>query len=140
LQELFADTCYLIAIQRPKDSLHRRAVELSDKLFPQWKIVTSDLVIIETLNYFCGHGALTRESVFVLLSEFRRDSGIEVVKFSDELFGRAGKLYSQAQDKSWSFTDCSSFAIMHERGIHDALTYDHHFQQAGFRALLREDK
>jgi predicted nucleic acid-binding protein len=28
---------------------------------------------------------------------------------------------------------------MEERGIRDALTADEHFQQAGFRALLRED-
>jgi hypothetical protein len=37
-------------------------------------------------------------------------------------------------------TDCISFVVMQERGIVEALTTDHHFQQAGFRALLRELK
>ncbi len=37
-------------------------------------------------------------------------------------------------------TDCLSFVIMQERGIAEALTTDHHFQQAGFRAILREFK
>ena len=35
-------------------------------------------------------------------------------------------------------TDCISFVVMEERGITDALAYDQHFVQAGFRALLRE--
>ena len=35
-------------------------------------------------------------------------------------------------------TDCVSFVVMHERGLIEALTMDQHFQQAGFRALLRE--
>lgn len=34
-------------------------------------------------------------------------------------------------------TDCSSFLIMERYGIDSALTYDWHFEQAGFKALLR---
>jgi predicted nucleic acid-binding protein len=34
-------------------------------------------------------------------------------------------------------TDCSSFLIMWQYGIDAALTYDKHFEQAGFDALLR---
>ena len=40
-------------------------------------------------------------------------------------------------DKEWGLTDCVGFAIMQERGISDAATTDEHFQQAGFRALMR---
>jgi predicted nucleic acid-binding protein len=40
-------------------------------------------------------------------------------------------------DKSWSLTDCASFLIMEAMGIREALTYDNHFLQAGFTALLR---
>jgi predicted nucleic acid-binding protein len=35
--------------------------------------------------------------------------------------------------------DCVSFVVMEERGMMDALTADEHFEQAGFRALLRAD-
>jgi uncharacterized protein len=42
-------------------------------------------------------------------------------------------------DKSWSLTDCISFAVMNDRGITRAMAYDHHFEQAGFEALLRRD-
>lgn len=39
-------------------------------------------------------------------------------------------------EKGWSLTDCTSFHIMAERGLIDALTADEHFAQAGFRPLL----
>ena len=40
--------------------------------------------------------------------------------------------------KSGDSQNCVSFLVMQDRGLTDALTTDEHFQQAGFRALLRE--
>ena len=45
-------------------------------------------------------------------------------------------LFGSRPDKSWSLTDCISFAVMEAHGISDVLTCDHHFAQAGFRVLL----
>lgn len=59
---------------------------------------------------------------------------------SSEQFDAALDLYSQRHDKTWGLTDCVSFCIMSERGIQEALAYDHHFEQAGFRPLLRTKK
>jgi predicted nucleic acid-binding protein len=33
--------------------------------------------------------------------------------------------------------DCVSFVLMEQRGAADALTTDHHFEQAGFVRLLK---
>jgi predicted nucleic acid-binding protein len=62
---------------------------------------------------------------------------MEVVPITSQLFANAFQLYAQRQDKAWSHTDCSSFCIMQELGIIEALTYDKHFEQVGFVALLR---
>ncbi len=48
------------------------------------------------------------------------------------------RLYGERLDKDWSLTDCMSFAVMKRAGLSEALTADHHFLQAGFRALLLE--
>jgi uncharacterized protein len=40
-------------------------------------------------------------------------------------------------DKAWSLVDCSSFAIMQQQNMSQALTNDHHFEQAGFIRLLK---
>jgi predicted nucleic acid-binding protein len=45
--------------------------------------------------------------------------------------------YAQRLDKEWSLTDCITFAVMAREGLTDALTGDHHFEQAGFVALLK---
>jgi predicted nucleic acid-binding protein len=41
-------------------------------------------------------------------------------------------------DKGYSLTDCASMLIMRQKEIQDILTYDKHFLQEGFNALLRE--
>lgn len=51
-------------------------------------------------------------------------------------FERARAMYCSRLDKGWSLTDCSSFQIMEAKGITEALAADHHFEQAGYRALL----
>jgi predicted nucleic acid-binding protein len=63
---------------------------------------------------------------------------VEIVPLSAPLLQRAVTLYAERPDKEWGLTDCTSFIVMEERGIRDALTADEHFRQAGFRPLLRE--
>jgi hypothetical protein len=53
------------------------------------------------------------------------------------MLDRGLTLFSRRPDKEWSLTDCTSFVVMQQERLTDALTTDHHFEQAGFRALLR---
>jgi predicted nucleic acid-binding protein len=46
---------------------------------------------------------------------------------------RAEEIYSRYRDKSWSFTDCVSFAFMEERGLEDVFAFDENFSQFGLR-------
>jgi predicted nucleic acid-binding protein len=52
-------------------------------------------------------------------------------------FEGALRRFEERIDKNWSLTDCASFLIMEAEGIEGALTYDQHFVQAGFQALMR---
>lgn len=62
---------------------------------------------------------------------------VEVVPQSRESFNRALALYKARPDKRFSLADCRCFDVMRQEGITEALTYDHHFVQEGFTALLR---
>ncbi len=48
-----------------------------------------------------------------------------------------GLKFFNSHPKNWSLTDCISFVVMQEHGIHEALTADHHFEQVGFQVLLK---
>ena len=56
---------------------------------------------------------------------------------TDALFQNALELYDQRLDQAWSHTDCTSFQIMQQQNILEAIAYDKHFEQSGFIALLR---
>jgi hypothetical protein len=73
------------------------------------------------------------------LNALEIDPLVEVIPVSEALYQRGFQLYAQRIDKDWGIIDCISFVVMQEQGLTDALTTDIHFQQAGFRALLREE-
>lgn len=73
-----------------------------------------------------------------LLSSLGQDPSIEVLELIEPLYNQALTLYRERLDKGWGMTDCFSFVTMRARGITDALTHDIHFEQAGFRTLMRE--
>jgi len=60
-----------------------------------------------------------------------------VLPDSDSLFEQGTKLFSGRPDKEWSLTDCISFVAMQACALEQALTGDHHFEQAGFRVVLK---
>ena len=45
---------------------------------------------------------------------------------------KARGLFFRYRDKEFSFTDCTSFILMRELKVREALTTDRHFHQAGF--------
>jgi predicted nucleic acid-binding protein len=63
---------------------------------------------------------------------------VEIVPSTSDLFRRGADFFSARPDNEWSLTDCISFVVMNEPAINDALTKDHHFEQAGFRILLKD--
>ena len=137
MPEVFADTGYWMALLNNRDALHNRARELSVR-FSAATIVTSEMVLAELLNHVSGWGAGMRQATAAAVREWMADRGIEVVPQTTVLFDAALERYMARADQSWSIVDCASFIVMEDRQIHEALAFDHHFQQAGFTALLRD--
>ena len=61
-----------------------------------------------------------------------------LISQNSQQFQQALDLYLQWPDKAWSLTDCSSFLIMGELNLTEALAHDKYFKQAGFITLLGE--
>jgi len=133
MRTVFADTAYFVALLSKPDEFHRWATEHFDGADD--RIITTTLVFIELANRL----AKTRGRGLVksFLEDLGLDPRVEVVPFDQALVEDGFDLYDARRDKEWSLVDCTSFAIMQERRITEALTPDHHFEQAGFLALMK---
>lgn len=131
---IFADTAFFIALLSPADEWHEAAVRESRAL--RQRLVTSVWILVELGDGVADTANRTWFPDFV--ADLTGNPQFDIVPADDHWFRRGLDLYRQRPDKEWSLTDCISFEIMRTRGLTDALTTDHHFVQAGFRALLRE--
>jgi len=129
----FADTFFYLAILNPRDAAHDRAVSLSQNL--RGGFVTTEFILLELADGMAYPPA--RETFVRFNALLAADRQVEIIPASTELLRRGRNLYIDRPDKDWSLTDCVSFVVMREHGVTEALTGDHHFEQAGFVALLR---
>jgi uncharacterized protein len=137
MERLFLDASFAIALASKGDRHHEVARRLGIRLKrEQIPLVTTRAVVLEIGNALAK--PRHRQAAAQLISTLEADPSVEIVPLTEALYQRGFTLYSQRPDKGWSLVDCVSFEVMAERGVHEALTTDEHFDQAGFRALLRQ--
>jgi uncharacterized protein len=134
--DYYVDTGYWIAILSALDQWHSRAVAVSKRFAASDRFYTSDFVLLELMNFFSASGPLHRSNVCTMVDWIQTNSNHIVLPISQQHFLDSRRMYKRHADKEWSLTDCSSFLLMKEFGIEDVLTFDRHFNQAGFRTLL----
>lgn len=138
MKRVFADADYWVAVLNPQEQLHPKAMAASARMATAG-IVTSEMVLAEVLAFYSAKGERFRDGAVALVERMRQNPNVTVVPQTNAQFQESFSVYKQYRDKEWSLTDCASVLIMREQEIPDALSHDRHFEQAGFRALLRED-
>ncbi|MYB02234.1 type II toxin-antitoxin system VapC family toxin [Candidatus Poribacteria bacterium] len=136
MNEVFADTSGWASFFREQERHHARAVAL----MTQWQeenrhVVTTNYVLGELIA-LCERLRVPRSRGVSYIQSIRAETWIEIVHIDEQLDVRAWELLENRLDKTWSLVDCASFVVMEQRGLTDALTTDHHFEQAGFVRLL----
>lgn len=134
---LFLDTSALVAIEDLNDSNHRKALTLREQIrrgdTPFRTLFTSNYVVDEVitlLRFHCGH--------HVALA-FRRalDASklVRVLWVTEPIEKAAWARFQKRTDKAYSFTDCTSFALMDAEAIRSSFTFDQHFSQEGYNVV-----
>ena len=134
MNAVFADTSYYVALLSTVDRHHQRAHEFAQSW--RGRVVLTDYVIIELGNALSA--VARRQNLVPLVESLKQNRKVEIIPANEELLERGLELFGQRPDKDWSLTDCISFVDMQDYGLTEALTSDHHFEQAGFQALLRK--
>jgi predicted nucleic acid-binding protein len=132
---LFADTFYWIALLNPRDPFHSAVMSYSRTLRGA-RVVMTDEVFTEVLNYWSGAGPYWRGLAVAQVRDLRKDPSIDVLPQTRADFDAALALYEARPDKGYSLTDCRSMVALRALGISEVLTNDHHFTQEGFTILF----
>jgi predicted nucleic acid-binding protein len=96
-------------------------------------LLTTDYVVDETLTLLRLRLGLTAaREWWGRISASRR---VVMAEVDHVLREDALHWFFRYEDKDFSFTDCTSFALMNREKLREALTTDRHFEQAGFQMV-----
>jgi predicted nucleic acid-binding protein len=133
MKRVFADTYFFVCLVNPKDEHLQTAREFLATF--GGGVITTAWVITELANTLSK--AVNRHLFLNLYADLRTDRRVSIEPPTQVLFEKGLELYAKRPDKDWSLTDCISFVVMEHEGLTEALTNDHHFEQAGFTTLLK---
>ena len=132
---IFLDTGAFHAMYVKNDKYHDSAINIKKEISMNkyGAVVTTNYILNETFT-------LLRSSVGILqsikLGELIRNSKILHIIWIDEgIEEKAWRVFSIYKDKTFSFTDCTSFIVMQDMNIQNAFTYDPHFNQMKFNTV-----
>jgi uncharacterized protein len=136
MTEVFLDTSFAIALASSTDEYHEKAEDLAAEIgLRKTRLVTTRAILLEIGNRLAK--LRYRKEAVRVLNSLETSPEVEILPLSEDLYQRGFDLFRKRPDKEWGLVDCISFQVMQDRGITQSLTTDGHFEQAGFRALLR---
>lgn len=131
----FIDTSYIVALYQKNDILHPKAKKLKASLSLRDQLYTTEAILLEIGNSLSQHRF--REDVSLFLKTAYKNPSLNLILLDTPLIKKGIERFSKRFDKEWGLVDCISFIVMEIYDIQNALTSDTHFEQAGFRALMK---
>ncbi len=126
---MFVDTSAWYALADERDPNHGTALALVAGT--RRAVITTNWVVGESVTL--ARARLGHRVAVTLGTELRSRPGLQIVRVGRPDEEEAWRLFRRYEDKDFSFTDCTSFAVMRRLRIVHALAFDRHFQQMGFR-------
>ena len=129
---LFIDTSAWVALIDRRDNLHPAARDFWGSCQETRRIfLTSHDVLDEafTLLRRRRKGLRMAKALHHHLGASRL---IEVAEIGDDLRAASWEIFVTYEEQLLSFTDCTSFALMRQRQLLEAFTFDTDFHRAGF--------
>lgn len=134
MPDVFVDTSFFIALVNKADPNHTKAKSIAAQFSDEnW---TGHLTVPILFEIGDGFSRLARREIGTkLIQQILESKNYLVHRVEEPLLKKAIEAYTAYNDKEWGLTDGYSFEFMKENGLRKALTFDHHFSQAGFETL-----
>ena len=121
---MLVDTGAWYAIADASDRHHARASRYYSDHAGRTAFVTTDLIVAETMALLTAH--LDRAAALSFWGTLR-DVRIPLLTLEAVDVEAAWRIAQAFPDQTFSFVDCTTFALMERLGIHEAFTFDAHF-------------
>ena len=138
MSDIFVDTSgwgNLVDISQPYHQIAANIYRNATK--QKRKLITTNYIVSELVALLSSPLNIPRPKIIAFIQSLKASSQIKIIHVDLKIDNLAWDLLTQRQDKNWSLVDCSSFIIMQQEKLTEALTNDHHFEQAGFIRLLK---
>jgi predicted nucleic acid-binding protein len=131
MERLFVDTGAWFAFLNAADPDHEAVAEA----IGAWdgRLLTTDYVFDELVT-LCRH-RVGHQAACAAGEALRCATVTMLVSVEPRDIEQAWKRFTREADKSYSFTDCTSFAVMRRLGLGKAAAVDPDFRRAGFETL-----
>jgi predicted nucleic acid-binding protein len=134
LSRVFVDTSAFVALRNRREQEHETArAALAALVAERASLFTSNYVFAETYTALLVR--VGRREALEWGRRFRAGNAVELVRIDDSLEEDAWSLLESHADKTWSYVDASSFALMERERVSTALAFDRHFSQRGLTVL-----
>jgi len=138
MNKLFVDTSGWASLADVSEPFYEKAKEIyAVARQNRQRLVTTNYILAELVALMTSPMRFHCPRIIEFINGIKESPFFDVIYITQDLDERAWELLSNRTDKNWSLVDCSSFIVMQENNITEALTTDHHFEQAGFVRLLK---
>ena len=129
----FVDSSAYFAVVDSTDHNHEAALAISQRLRrARWRLFTSTYIVAETHALLLAR--LNRRIAAQYLDQMEQ-TNVRIVVVNAGDLRRAHAIIRQYDDKDFSLTDATSFAVMERLGIRYVFTFDRDFSQFGLTPL-----
>ena len=136
MSKVFVDTAAWLALVNTDDDLHDQAIQVKNQLQQEKAyLITTDFIFLEVADALAA--TKFRRRTIAYIQRLRELVNLRVLPVGESLYNQGWQLYCPRLDQSWGLTDCINFVVMQQENISVAFTSDRHFEQAGFKRLLR---
>ncbi len=134
MRPIFVDTWAWYALTVTADRDHEIARLANEELLNAGNtLVTTNFVLDEALTlirYHLHHAAAVR--FWHRVQQLADDGLVQLLRVDEAQEAAAWKFFEQYTDQSFSYTDCTSFAVMRALNLTHVFTADQHFSIMGF--------